>query len=76
MEKIICSLEEWDSIINYYRPNGSSKSWYLKELKQLSRPLMWGEWNIFNEDGKLSIDKLNCPSNFNVCNESGKLLIG
>jgi len=53
MEKIICSLEEWDSIINYYRPNGSSKSWYLKELKQLSRPLMWGEWNIFNEDGEI-----------------------
>lgn len=53
MEKIICSLEEWDSIINYYRPNGSSKSWYLKELKKLSRPLMWGDWNVFNEDNEL-----------------------
>jgi len=53
MEKIICSLEEWDSIINYYRPNGSSKTWYLNELKKLSRPLMWGEWNIFSEDMEL-----------------------
>ncbi len=53
MEKIICSLEEWDSVIDYYRPNGSSKTWYLKELKRLSRPLMWGEWNIFSEDGDM-----------------------
>ena len=53
MSKIICSLEEWDSIINYYRPNGSSKTWYLNELKELHRPLMWGMWNIFSEDGDL-----------------------
>jgi len=52
MKNIICSLEEWDSILNYYRPNGSSKTWYLKELKKLSRPLMWGEWNVFNEQGE------------------------
>ena len=52
MEKIICSLEEWDSILNYYRPNGASKTWYLKELKRLSRPLMWGDWNVFNEQGE------------------------
>jgi hypothetical protein len=52
MEKIICSLEQWDSILNYYRPNGSSKTWYLKELKKLSRPLMWGDWNVFNEQGE------------------------
>jgi hypothetical protein len=53
MSKIICSLEEWDSIIDYYRPNGSSKTWYLKELKELNRPLMWGMWNIFSEDVEL-----------------------
>ena len=53
MEKIICSLEEWDSIINYYRPNGSSKTWYLNELNELNRPLMWGMWNVFSEDGEL-----------------------
>ena len=57
MEKIICSLEEWDSILNYYRPNGASKTWYLKELKRLSRTLMWGEWNVFTEDGDLFEDK-------------------
>ncbi len=56
MEKIICSLEEWDSVLNYYRPNGASKTWYLKELKKLSRPLMWGDWNVFTEDGDLFED--------------------
>ena len=25
--KIYCSLEDWDSVLDYYRPNGSSKSW-------------------------------------------------
>ena len=53
MDKIICSLEEWDSIIDYYRPNGSSKTWYLKELKRLNRPTMWGDWNIFSEQMEL-----------------------
>ena len=52
MDKIICSLEEYDSIVNYYRPNCCSKTWYLKELKKLSRPLTWGEWNVFNEQGE------------------------
>jgi hypothetical protein len=51
MDKIICSLEEWDTIFDYYRPNGSSKTWYIKELKRLSRPLMWGEWNLYSEMG-------------------------
>ena len=40
MEKIICSLEEWDSIFDYYRPNGSSKTCYIKEYKKL---------NIYNQ---------------------------
>ena len=51
MNKIICSLEEWDSVIDYHRPNGASKSWYLKELGELTRPLMWGNWDLFNENG-------------------------
>lgn len=55
-KKLYPSLEEWDTILNYYRPNGSSKTWYLKELKQLSRPLMWGNWNIFTEDGDIFED--------------------
>lgn len=53
MDKIICSLEDWDSIFDYYRPNGSSKTWYIKELKKLSRPLMWGEWNLYTESGEM-----------------------
>lgn len=53
MDKIICSLEEWDSILNYYRPNGSSKTWYIKELRRLTRPLMWGDWDIFSQDGEM-----------------------
>lgn len=53
MSGIICSLEEWDSIINYHRPNGASKTWYIKELKRLSRPLMWADWNIFTEQGEM-----------------------
>ena len=52
MNKIICSLEEWDSVIDYHRPNGASKSWYLKELGELNRPLMWGNWDLFNENGE------------------------
>ena len=53
MEKIICSLEEWDSIIDYNRPNGSSKTWYLKETKEIKWPLMWGRWNIFRENEEM-----------------------
>ena len=53
MNKIICSLEDWDSILNYHRPNGSSKTWYIKEHKKMSIPLMWGEWNVFTEDGDM-----------------------
>lgn len=50
--KIVCSLEDWDSIFEYYRPNGASKSWYLKEEGDFSYPKMWGVWNLFNiEDG-------------------------
>lgn len=69
MEKIICSLEDWDSIIDFHRPNGSSKTWYIKELKKLSRPLMWGDWDIFTEDGDMfSQDFFKgkiCPPTYN-----------
>jgi len=53
MEKIICSLEEWDSIFDYYRPNGSSKTWYIKESQTLSIPHTWGHWNILTEDNEM-----------------------
>jgi hypothetical protein len=53
MEKIICSLEEWDSIFDYYRPNGSSKTWYIKESQSLSIPHTWGYWNVLTEDNEM-----------------------
>lgn len=53
MSNIICSLEDWDSIFDYHRPNGSSPTWYIKELKTLSIPLMWGPWNVLSEDGEM-----------------------
>lgn len=50
--KVYCSLEDWDTILDYYRPNGSSKSWYLRETGVFDFPKMWGFWNLFNiEDG-------------------------
>jgi hypothetical protein len=55
-EKIICSLEDWDSILNYWRPNGSSKTWYIKETKKLSIPHMWGLWNVYTEQGEMFDD--------------------
>jgi hypothetical protein len=50
--KIVCSLEDWDSIIDFHRPNGSSKTWYIKELGKLNIPLMWGDWNVYREGSK------------------------
>jgi hypothetical protein len=47
--KIYCSLEGYDSILNSNRPNGSSRSWYLEELKEIQYPMMWGDWNIFKD---------------------------
>lgn len=48
------SHEEWDSLLNYWRPNGSSKTWYLEEESKLSIPKMWGDWNIINQEtGKI-----------------------
>jgi hypothetical protein len=62
MEKIICSLEDWDSILDYYRPNGSSKTWYIKESKTISIPHTMGLWNIFTEDGEMfEINQLKPP---------------
>ncbi len=65
MKEIILSLEKWDSVIDYYRPNGSSPTWYIKELGDPTFPLMWGRWNVHMEDGKV-LDKfvtqsLVCP---------------
>lgn len=53
MDKIVCASEEWDSLLDYYRPNGSSKTWYLKEEGKLSIPHTLGSWNLFDENGNL-----------------------
>ena len=69
MEKIICSLEDWDSIFDYYRPNGSSKTWYIKESKIISIPHTWGEWNILTENGEMfEADFLRNQITPNLCN--------
>jgi len=49
-KKLIFSLEDWDSIINYHRPNGSSRTWYLEETGTMTIPKMWGNWNVFNTE--------------------------
>ena len=46
ISKINFSLEEYDSIIGYNRPNASSKTWYIEEEGIPSIPKMWGKWNI------------------------------
>lgn len=50
-DKLTFSLEEWDSILNYHRPNGSSRTWYLQEEGKIDIPKMWGHWNIVNTEG-------------------------
>jgi nucleoside-diphosphate-sugar epimerase len=50
-DKLTFSLEEWDTILNYYRPNGSSRTWYLQEEGKIDIPKMWGHWNIVNTQG-------------------------
>ena len=47
-DKINCSLEDWDTVFDYYRPNGSSKSWYLRETGKFDFPKSWGVWNLFD----------------------------
>ena len=61
---VICSLEDWDSVLNYYRPNGSSKSWYLNETGVFDYPKMWGMWNLFN------IEDNNKPFGYDVIVEN------
>lgn len=51
------SHEEWDSIFDYWRPNGSSKTWYLEEEGKLSIPKMWGDWNLIHYQTKKMFDK-------------------
>jgi nucleoside-diphosphate-sugar epimerase len=67
-KKIICALEPWDSILNYYRPNGSSKTWYIEEEGWVDIPKSLGIWNIVNiEDNYKMFDNFNnvITPNFN-----------
>ena len=48
--------EGWDSILNYWRPNGSSPTWYLKEEGKISIPKMWGNWNVIDESTNSMFD--------------------
>jgi len=50
---IICSQEDFDSILGIPRPNCSSKSWYIKELGVLKPPFTMGYWNVLDPDRKM-----------------------
>lgn len=43
------SVEDYDSLIGYYRPATSSPTWYLYEENKLSWPKVWGDWNVIDE---------------------------
>ena len=45
------SQEGYDTIMDGPRPNGSSKSWYIKETGKMSPPYTLGKWNFFDEIG-------------------------
>lgn len=74
-KKLIFSLEDWDSIINYHRPNGSSRTWYLEETGEISIPKMWGKWNVFDTENNNKLFNQNVfkelvlPHFYNDCVE-------
>lgn len=45
---IIASIEDWDSVLDYYLPNSASKTWYMLEERKLDYPKVFGVWSIFN----------------------------
>lgn len=49
-ETIIASLENWDSILNYYLPHTSSPTWYMNEENKPDYPKVFGFWSIFNTE--------------------------
>jgi len=51
IDRVNVSVEEYDSILQSPRPSLSSKTWYLKEEGKISYPKVYGEWNMFEEDG-------------------------
>jgi nucleoside-diphosphate-sugar epimerase len=47
-DKVVFGLEDYDSILQAPRPNGSSRTWYLEEEGQMDIPKMWGVWNLMD----------------------------
>lgn len=37
-DKIICAVEHWDTVLDYWKPNNWSSSWLLRETGKLSYP--------------------------------------
>jgi len=57
--QINCSQEGYCSLMGGPRPNGSSPTWYRKELGKLHYPFNLGIWNFFGETGEwFDSDKL------------------
>ena len=68
-EKLLFSTEAYDSIFDGPRPNGSCALWMIPEYGKPTIPHTLGEWNFFDEDGKMfDKDMLRVqafPNNFN-----------
>jgi len=68
VNRIVMSLEDYHSILNYYLPNTCSPSFYVNEEREMRLPKMWGHWNIVDEEGKWwpqeSLDTLVTPNMF------------
>lgn len=52
-KKILFSTENYDSIFDGPRPNGSDELWLIPEFKTPKIPLNLGKWSFFDEDGNL-----------------------
>jgi hypothetical protein len=52
-KKILFSTENYDSVYDGPRPNGSDELWLIPEFKTPKIPLNLGTWNFFDEDGKI-----------------------
>ena len=70
--QINISVEDYDSIIGYYRPATTSPTWYIYEENKLSWPKVWGDWNIIDDaTGKMmsratlreQVTPINHPNN-------------
>lgn len=52
-KKILFSTENYDSIYDGPRPNGSDETWMIPEFKTPTMPFNLGPWSFFDEDGNL-----------------------